>query len=109
MASEIEKKAESCESCRLYKKSNSKTKGIIPLELEEFLPGEAWLVDMLSYRGSDYLVAVCIVSSFAWIAKLRRKGAKDLAAALRHFVCHWGAPSLLKSNGATGFTARPFE
>ena len=63
-------------------------------------------MDVLSYRGSDYLVAVCIVSSFAWITKLRRKAAKDLAAALWHFVCHWGAPSLLKSNGATGFTAR---
>ena len=65
------------------------------LELQEFLPGEAWSVDVLTYRGSDYLVAVCIVSSFVWITKLRRKGAKDLAAALRHFVCHWGAPSLL--------------
>ena len=59
-------------------------------------------MDVLSYRGRDYLVAVCIVSSFAWIAKLRRKGAKDLAAALRHFICHWGAPSLLKS-GCTRF------
>ena len=88
MASDIKKKAESCESCRLYKKSNSKTKGIVPLELEEFLPGEAWSVDVLSYRGVDYLVAVCIVTSFAWVAKLKKKGAKDLAAALWHFVCH---------------------
>ena len=66
-------------------------------------------MDVLSYRVSDFLVAVCIVSSFAWIVKLRRKGAKDLAAALWHFVCHWGAPSLLKSDGATGFTAHAFE
>ena len=50
-----------------------------------------------------------MVSSFAWIAKLRSKGAKDLEATLRHFICHWGAPSLLKSNGATGFAARTFE
>merc|ERR1712081_149107 len=109
MAHDIKKKAESCESCRLYKKSNSKTKGVVPLELEEFLPGEAWSVDVLSFRGVDYLVAVCIVTSFAWVAKLRRKGAKDLAAALRHFVCQWGAPRLLKSDGATRFTAQAFE
>ena len=66
-------------------------------------------MDVLSYGGSDYLVAVCIVSNFAWITKLRRKGAKDQAAELWHFVCHWGAPSLLKSNRATGFTAHAFE
>ena len=65
-------------------------------------------MDVLSYRGVNYIVEVCIVTSFAWVAKLK-KGAKDLAAALQHFVCHWGAPSLLKSDGATGFTARAFE
>ena len=95
MAADVKKKAESCQACRLYKKSNSQTKGIIPLELQEVLPGEAWSLDVLTYKGCDYLVAVCMVSSFTWIVKLRRKGAKDLASALWHFVCHWVAPSLL--------------
>ena len=62
--------------------SNSKTKGIVPLELQEFLPGEAWSCNVLSYKGRDYLVAVCMVSSFVWIARLRRRGAKELAAAI---------------------------
>ena len=64
MAGDVRKKAESCQACRMYKKSNSKTKGIVPLELQEFLPGEAWSCNVLSYKGKDYLVAFCMVSSF---------------------------------------------
>ena len=88
MAGNVKKKAESCQACRMYQKSNSKTKGIVPLELQEFLPGEAWSCNVLSYKGRDYLVAVCIVSSFMWITWLRWKAAKELAAAFCHFICH---------------------
>ena len=79
MAVDVRKKTEGCQACRTHKKSYSKIKGIVPLELQEFLPGEAWSCDVLSYKGKDYLIAVCVITSFVWIAHLKRKGAKELS------------------------------
>ena len=56
MRNNIKKKCENCESCRNWMKSNSKTKGIIPLKLFEFLPGEAWSCNIMTYKGKDYLI-----------------------------------------------------
>ena len=73
------------------------------------MPGECWSVDIMTYDGMDFLIAVDKVTSFAWIARLYKKGAKQVTEQLRKWASMWGVPSLLKSDGATCFTASIFN
>ena len=79
------------------------------MELQEFLPGKCCSCNIVTFWGRDYFVRVCVVTSCVWIARLRKKRAKEISDVIKLFVSHWGAPSLLKTDVATGFAARAFK
>lgn len=94
---DIKQKWSKCEKCCDFKKYSSQSKVIIPLELQEFNTGDTWSCNIMTFNGKDILVAVDRVTSFAWILIFHRKGAKNVAAVLKHWIFMWLVPTILRT------------
>ena len=105
----VEAKANTCQSCREFKKSKPHQQPFVQIKVQAFEPGECWSVDIMINGEIDYLVCVDRISQCLLLEKLLNKTAKACTKSLKTWACLLGIPTLIKSDGGRSFDCKLFD
>ena len=109
MKTDVISQCQKCKSCAVVSKTKRHMEPIVPLEIQAFSVGEMWSSDIFSLGGKNYLVCVDKISGIIFASIMKNMKAETVTGLLENWISMLGLPSVLKTDGATSYTAGLFE
>ena len=105
---EIKEWISTCEACREYQTESQCKEPLVSHDIVD-RPWEKVGVDMLTYKGTDYLITVDYYSNYWEIDRLEDTKASTTIRKLKAHFARFGIPTTLVSDNGTNFTADAFQ